>query len=192
MIFIIIGGVELYLYTRVIAIMDRVAFTLANSISIQTSLAGGNDTCTAPDHLCTYGAIMPTLLTPLAAQNAAVIISVYATNRPSSGAPTAWTNISSPDHGWTRTVYQGAQAAAPASRISAASLPAAIISNNTQTADTLIAVEVFYEYKPFAVSGAFFKLLFNPHQYSRALIRPRYADLCNLSPVSANSIGCGK
>ncbi len=193
MVFIILGGVELYLYTRVIAIMDRVAFTLANSISIQTQLIDDGN-CTAPDHLCTYGTIMPTLLMPLASPNASVIISVYATDRPSSGAPTAWTNISSPNHGWTRTVYQGSAAAAPISRISTTSLPAAIISNNVQTADTVIAVELFYDYKPFAISGAFFNLLFNTHQYSRALIRPRYADLCRLTdpmnPAPANSV-CG-
>ncbi|WP_298015398.1 TadE family protein [uncultured Castellaniella sp.] len=186
MVFIIIGGVEMYLYTRVIAVMDRVAFTLANSMSVQTQLAGSGD-CKSPNQLCTYGAIMPTLLTPLAARKAAVIISVYATDRPSSGAPTAWTNISSPNHGWTRTVYRGADAAAPSSRISASNLPTAIISNNTQTADTVIAVEVFYEYQPFAMSRGFFNLLFNPHQYSRALIRPRYADLCRLTDDPNNS-----
>lgn len=186
MVFILIGGVEMYLYTRVIAVMDRVAFTLANSMSIQTNLASSGD-CKAPSQLCTYGAIMPTLLTPLIAENAAVIISVYATNRPSSGAPTAWTNISSPNHGWTRTVYKGSDAATPTSRISASSLPTTIISDNTQTADTIIAVEVFYEYQPFAMSRGFFNLLFNSHQYSRALIRPRYADLCRLSDDPNNS-----
>lgn len=180
MIFIIIGGMELYLYTRVIAVMDRVAFTLANSISIQTSVTGSGD-CKSPNQLCTYGTIMPTLLTPLAAQNAAVIISVHASNRPSSGAPTAWTNIGPLNHGWTRTVHQGGNVGAPTSRISASSLPAAIISNNVRTADTVIAVEIFYEYKPFAISSGFFKLLFNTQQYSHALIRPRYADLCWLA-----------
>jgi hypothetical protein len=194
MVFIIIGGVEMYLYTRVMAVMDRVAFTLANSISIQTSLIDGGP-CASPDHICTYGAIIPPLLMPMAPKNAAVIISVYATNTPfNGGPPSRWTSISSPNHGWTKTVYQGASAAAPVSRITAASLPTAIISRNLQTADTVIAVEVFYKYQPFAFSGAFFNLLFKSQQYSRALIRPRYADLCRLidpaNPPPANSI-CG-
>lgn len=194
MVFIIIGGVEMYMYTRVVAVMDRVAFTLANSISVQTGLTDDGN-CTSPDHICTYGVIAPTLLTPLDAKSAAVIISVYATNTPFGGSPpNAWTNISSPNHGWTKVVYQGANAATPTSRITAAGLPTSIISRNVQTADTLIAVEVFYRYQPFAFSGAFFKLFFNPQQYSRALIRPRYADLCRLinpaNPAPANSI-CG-
>jgi hypothetical protein len=194
MVFIIIGGVEMYMYTRVIAVMDRVAFTLANSISIQTSLIDDSN-CTSPDHICTYGTIAPTLLMPLDSANAAIIISVYATNTPfNGGPPSAWTSISSPNHGWTKIVYQGASAATPTSRITAASLPTAIISRNVQTADTVIAVEVFYKYKPFAFSGPFFNLFFNPQQYSRALIRPRYADLCRLinptNPPPANSI-CG-
>ncbi|TAN27926.1 MAG: hypothetical protein EPN31_09630 [Castellaniella sp.] len=194
MVFIIIGGVEMYLYTRVMAVMDRVAFTLANSISIQTSLTDDSN-CTSPDHICTYGVLVPTLLMPLAPKNAAVIISVYATNTPfNGGPPSAWTNISSPNHGWTKIVYQGASAATPTSQISAATLPTSIISRNLQTADTVIVVEVFYKYQPFAFSGAFFKLFFNPQQYSRALIRPRYADLCRLinpaNPAPANSI-CG-
>ena len=193
MIFIIIGGAEMYLYTRVSAVMDRIAFTVANSISMQTELID-DGACTAPDHLCTYGTIMPTLLTPLDADKAAVIISVYTTDRPTSGTPTAWTSISSPNHGWTRTVYKGAGIATPTSHVSAGSLPPAIISANTQTADTVIAVELFYDYQPFAISGAFFNLLFSPHRYSRALIRPRYADLCRLTdpndPAPANAI-CG-
>jgi hypothetical protein len=200
MFFIIVGGVEMYLYTRVIAVMDRVAFTLANSISIQTSLIDGASPCTtpaqmSPDHICTYGTITPTLLMPMDPANAAIIVSVYATNTPSNGnPPSAWTNISSPNHGWRKIIYQGAKAATPTSRITAASLPTSIISRNLQTADTVIAVEVFYKYQPFAFSGAFFRLFFNPQQYSRALIRPRYADLCRLidpvNPPPANSI-CG-
>lgn len=194
MVFIIIGGMELYFYTRVISIMDRVAFTLANSISMQPTVSDGG-ACTSPSQICTYGTIMPTMLTPLDAKDAAAIISVYATNTPQGGrGPTAWTSLSAPNHGWTRTVFRGASAAAPTSRISAANLPAGIISNNLRTADTMIVVEIFYKYEPFAISGAFFDLVFNPQQYSRSLIRPRYSDLCRLTdpnnPVPANSI-CG-
>lgn len=194
MVFIIVGGIELYLYARGIAIMDRVAFTLANSISLQTSLID-DASCSSPNRLCTYGAIMPTLLTPLAAENASAIISVYATNEPSGGSgPSAWTSISSPNHGWTETVYQGADAGTPASRVSAASLPPAIISNNLRTADTVIVAELFYTYTPFAVSSSLFNVFLNTRQYSRALIRPRYADLCTLSdpsnPAPVNSV-CG-
>lgn len=195
MFFIIVGGVEMYLYTRVTAIIDRVAFTLANSISIQTNLIDGTTPCTSPDHICTYGTIAPTLLMPLNPDNAKVIVSVYATNTPfNGGPPSQWTSISSPNHGWTKVVYNGQASGTPTSRITAASLPTTIISRNVQTADTVIAVEVFYKYKPFAFSGAFFNLFFNSQQYSRALIRPRYADLCRLidptNPPPANSI-CG-
>lgn len=194
MFFIIVGGVELYMYTRVAAVMDRVAFTLANSFSMQQRLNVGGS-CTSPDNICTYGTVVPTLLTPLAAKNAAAIVSVYATNTPQGGGgPTAWTAISAPNHGWTRTIYQGASAAAPTSRVSAASLPTAIISRNLRTADTVIVVELFYYYQPFAISGAFFNLLANPQRYSRVLIRPRYGDLCRLTdpnnPAPVNSV-CG-
>lgn len=180
------------MYTRVIAVMDRVAFTLVNSISIQTSLID-DGSCSSPDRLCTYGAIMPTLLTPLDAKNASAIISVYATNTPvGSSGPSAWTSISSSNHGWTHTVYQGTEAEAPASRVSAANLPTALISKNPRTADTVIVVELFYTYTPFAVSSSLFNLFFDSQQYSRALIRPRYADLCSdpSNPAPANSV-CG-
>jgi hypothetical protein len=190
MVFIVIGGVEMYLYTRVAAILDRVAFTLANSISIQQDPLVDDTNCTTPGHICTYGTLMPQLMQPLDyANKGAVILSLYATDAPSNGnPPTLWRAIASPNRGWTKT-YQGASAPTPTSRITNANLPTTLISHNTQTADTLIVVEVFYEYKPFAMTGSFFKLLFNTHQYSHAIIRPRYIDLCTLNPPGGSACG---
>lgn len=188
MVFIIIGGVEMYLYTRVAAILDRVAFTLANSISIQQkNLVNDTGTCTAAtNHLCVYETLIPLLMTPLDyVDHGAVIVSVYSTDTPSNGnPPTTWTAISAPSNGWTKT-FQGANAPAPTSRITNASLPTTLISHNTQTPDTIIVVEVFYEYKPFAMSGRFFGLLFNTHQYSHAILRPRYTPLSTLDPAGS-------
>jgi len=193
MVFIIIGGVEMYLYTRVAAIMDRVAFTLANSISIQQNgLVNDTGACTsATNHLCVYETLIPLLMTPLDyADHGAVIVSVYATNAPSNGnPPTTWKTISAPNNGWTKT-FKGSGAPTPTSRITNASLPTTLISRNIQTADTIIVVEVFYEYTPFAMSGRFFGLLFNTHQYSHAIIRPRYIDLCTLTPPGGGTV-CG-
>lgn len=190
MVFIVIGGVEMYMYTRVAAILDRVAFTVANSVSIQQNPLADDTNCTTPGHICTYGTLMPQLMAPLDyANHGAIIISLYATNAPSNGnPPSAWTAITSPNHGWTKT-YKGVNAPAPASRITNSSLPTTLISNNTQTADTVIVVEIFYEYKPFAMSGSFFNLLFNTHQYSHAIIRPRYTDLCTLNPPGGSTCG---
>jgi len=190
MVFIVIGGVEMYMYTRVAAILDRVAFTVANSVSIQQNPLIDDTNCNTPGHVCIYGTLMPQLMSPLDyPDHGAIIISLYATNAPSNGnPPSTWTAIASPNHGWTKT-YKGVNAPTPTSRITNTSLPTTLISNNTQTADTVIVVEVFYEYKPFAMSGAFFKLLFNTHQYSHAIIRPRYIDLCTLNPPGGSTCG---
>jgi Flp pilus assembly protein TadG len=194
MLFLIIAGVEMYLYIRVIGVMDRVAFSLANSISLQTSMTGDSSSCTSPDHLCTYQTLMPTLAAPLNPADISVRFSVFATNAPAgAGSPaSAWKAISSPNNGWSKIAYQGANAPAPAGKITPSSLPASLISGNTQTADTLIAVEVFLKYQPMAISGAVFDLLFNTEHYSRTLMRPRYADLCTLEDeAGASPAVCG-
>jgi Flp pilus assembly protein TadG len=189
MVFIIIGGIELYAYIRVTALMDRVAYTVANAISLQQSMSADTSVCTAPDHACTYGTLMTQLMTPMNyAAKGGLIVSVYATDAPAgSGAgPTAWQTISGAGTGWTRT-YQGASAPAPTTRITPTILNSLnMISRNSQSADTMIVVEVFYDYQPFSISGAFFGMLGGQrHMYSHAIIRPRYKDLCILNDLSS-------
>jgi len=178
MVFIIVGTLELYQYFRAASILDRAAFTLADGVAMQRELFDGG-TCNKSDNICTYGAIAQDLLTPLNfSANGWVIISAYAATEPQSGwnpPPVRWEN--GPE--WTRDYSGGGGGggSAPASLLDPSSgFPPA------NDGDTLIAVEIFYDFVPFAMSAAFWETLGGPRRmYSRAFYRPRFAELRELS-----------
>lgn len=60
---VILGAWELYSYYRAVAVVDRAAFMVANSVAMQRELTRGN-TRLAND-LCTYSLIASDLMTPL-------------------------------------------------------------------------------------------------------------------------------
>lgn len=177
MVFIIIGTMELYQYFRAAAVLNRAAFTLADGVAMQRELFAGG-ACDKSDSICTYGAIAPDLMTPLDfASNGWLIISAYSATEPAKGPnppPVTWENAAA----WVRQYAgSGTGGAAPASQLDPSSeFPTA------NEGDTLIVVEVFYDFVPFALSANFWEALAGSRRmYSRAFLRPRFADLRELS-----------
>lgn len=170
MIAIIVATVELYQYFRAVSILDRAAFTLVDGVAMQRELYDAGP-CDKSDHICTYGAIAQDLMTPLDfSSNGWIIIGVYAATEPSGGAPVSWK--SAPE--WSRR-YAGSGTAGtpPDSQLDPASgFPPANVD------DTLVVVEVFYDYVPFAMTSGFWETLGGTRRvYVRAFYRPRFADL---------------
>jgi len=177
MIFIIVGTMELYQYYRAAAILDRAAFTLADGVAMQRELFDSGP-CDKSDNICTYGAVAQDLLTPLNfAGSGWIIISAFEATEPGSGRnppPVTWKNSSE----WSKRYSGGGTGgSAPDSLLEPSSgFPPA------NEDDTLIVVEVFYDFVPFALSAGFWEALAGPRRmYSRAFYRPRFAELRELS-----------
>lgn len=176
MVFIIVGSVEMYQYFRAAAIVDRAAFTLADGVAMQRELYQGGS-CENSDSICTYGAIAQDLMTPLDfSSNGWIIISAYATTPPSGGTPPSVTWKGTTE--WSEMFSgSGTGESAPDSLLSPPEgFPPASID------DTLIVVEVFYEFVPFVLSARYWEILGGQRRlYSRAFYRPRFADLRELN-----------
>lgn len=177
MVFIIVGTMELYNYFRAASILDRAAFTLADGVAMQRELFD-QGACDNSDDICTYGAIAQDLLTPLNfSANGWIIISAFAATEPEGGTnppPVSWKNSSE----WNRRFTGvGNSGSVPDSLLEPSSgFPPA------NDGDTLIVVEIFYDYEPFALSSAFWETLAGTRRmYSRAFYRPRFAELRELS-----------
>lgn len=177
MVFIIVGTMELYHYFRAAAVLDRAAFTLADGVAMQRELFDGGP-CDKSDHICTYGAVAQDLLTPLDfSRNGWVIITAFAATEPASGSnppPVTWKHAFE----WQR-IYAGGD--------TTGSQPGSMLDSTegfppANEDDTLIVVEVFYDFVPFALTSAFWETLGGPRRmYSRAFFRPRFADLRELN-----------
>jgi len=176
MVFIIIGTIEVYQYFRAATILDRTAHTLASGISIQRELLD-RGRCTEAIDICTYGAIANDLTTPLDfSERGSVVFSVYAATEPRGKAsqPVSWEKTPT----WRRGYGAAAQAQGtqPASRLDPPNgFP------NANLGDTVLVVEVFYNFEPFALSAAFWEALGGERRiYSRAFFRPRFSDIREL------------
>ncbi|HEY9279805.1 MAG TPA: TadE family protein [Eoetvoesiella sp.] len=168
-VFLIFGCVELYQYFRVAALLDRVAFSVANGVSMQRELFDRNN-CTQSNDICVYGNIAQDLFQPLDyAANGGLVISVYAATEPDADNKVTWEQ----EPAWPPKEFNGASSAVA----DTSAFPPA------QPGDTLIVAEAFYKYTPFAMSSTFWTNLGGTSSmYSRFLFRPRFDDL--LEPPS--------
>ena len=177
MVFIIVGTLELYNYFRAAAILDRAVFTMADGVAMQRELYDAG-ACENSDDICTYGAVAQDLLTPLDfSRNGWIIVSAFAATEPETGSeppPVSWKESSE----WSKRFSgSGTGGTIPASLLEPSSgFPPA------NEGDTLIVVEVFYDFEPFALSSAFWETLAGSRRmYSRAFYRPRFTELRELS-----------
>ncbi|TBU93524.1 TadE/TadG family type IV pilus assembly protein [Stutzerimonas kirkiae] len=164
-----IGAWELYSYYRAVSVVDRAAFMIANSVAMQRQLVDGGD-CDLSDHICTYGALAPDLLQPLGyREGGGLVISLFATQTLADDATPAWEE----QQRWQRAYQGSANLARLASRLDPPSgFPQA------STGDTMVVVEVFYDYRPFSMSTAFWQSLGGERTIaSRVFQRPRFTSL---------------
>ncbi|WP_168197579.1 TadE/TadG family type IV pilus assembly protein [Brenneria corticis] len=167
-VFLIIGAWELYGYFRAAAVVDRTAFMVANSLSMQRELKDGEN-CTLANDICTYNAIAQDLMTPLDYKsNGGLVISFYAVEDADGEA--VWKAM--PER--PPKVYQGSgNSRNPVSRLAPPNgFPQAAVG------DTAIVVEAFYYYTPFAIGSTFWQRLGGEREIgSRVFYRPRFSTL---------------
>lgn len=167
-VFLIFACVELYQYFRAAALIDRVAFTVANGVSMQRELFDQNR-CNESNDICVYGNIAKDLFQPLDYEtNGGLIVSSYAAIVPPKGGNASWKAQSE----WSKP-FKGTSAGAPQTKITNTdAFPPA------KDGDTLIVAEIFYEHTPFAMSSTFWTSLGGTSSmYSRFFFRPRFDDL---------------
>lgn len=177
MVFIIIGSFELYQYFRAASVLDRAAFTVANGVAMQRGLKD-QGRCADTDDVCAYGAIMTDLMTPLNYRaHGRMVISLYVAEDKGKGA--AWKNAPQ----WRRSYAGGSYGGAVTSRLTP---PDGFPQPMTKPAvagevDSVVVVETFLDFEPFAISAAFWQALGGKRLLeSRAFYRPRFADLSTL------------
>ncbi|NGM85861.1 hypothetical protein G5B35_00930 [Parapusillimonas sp. SGNA-6] len=173
-IFLIFACVETYQYFRAAALLDRVAFTVANSVAMQHELFD-RDQCTQSNDICVFDELAADLFQPLDYdQRGGLIISAYAATELTEGEATvSWEGAPQ----WQK-VFKGTgpDVTEPVSRLAgAAGFPA------VKAGDTVIVAEAFYDHEPFVMSARFWKSLAGTTRlYSRFFFRPRFDDLREL------------
>jgi Flp pilus assembly pilin Flp len=171
MVFFIMATVELYQYFRVVSILDRAVFTVADGIAMQAKtpdLDGGP--CTAPNHICTYGAIMGKLMSPVDyARGGQLIMRLYWADGSGGGTP-VWSNAAP---GWSRTCNGAGDCT-----VAAASDSAPDGMPPPQPNDTVVVVQARQHYEPFIISSKFWTALGGSVDLSTTVFyRPRFDDL---------------
>jgi hypothetical protein len=173
-IFLIFACVETYQYFRAAALLDRVAFTVANSVAMQQELFDGGQ-CTKANDICVFGELAPDLFQPLDYdQRGGLIISAYAATELKEGEVTVnWEEAPA----WQK-IFKGTDPAAsvPVSKLTGTNgFPA------VKVGDTVIVAEAFYDHEPYVMSARFWKSLAGTTQlYTRFFFRPRFDDLRTL------------
>ncbi|MFT0533921.1 TadE/TadG family type IV pilus assembly protein [Castellaniella hirudinis] len=147
MIFLMLGMVEMYQYFRMIAVVDRAAFSVANSLAMQKEFTLNQDmACTNPGDLCTYEKIMPTLMQPLAYRNGGLTVSFYTYD---------------PDHDPANTWQPSWGANCPADSHCAKATAAPLPANAPLPIgrDQLMMAKTSAEYQPFSLSKNLWSVL---------------------------------
>ena len=172
-VFLVFACMELYQYYRAAALLDRVAFTVANGVAMQRELFNHGQ-CDKSDDICVYGAMAQDLFQPLDyGQRGGLIISAYAATEPDKNSNVTWNT--QPE--W-RMAFKGAGSAMPD--------PLSKLTGNDEfppakVGDTIIIAEAFYDHEPFAISSKMWTALAGTsHMYSRFFFRPRFDDLREL------------
>ncbi|MDX5628484.1 MULTISPECIES: TadE/TadG family type IV pilus assembly protein [unclassified Brenneria] len=162
-VFVIIASWELYQYFRTASVVDRAAFMVANSLSMQRELYGSSD-CTLANSVCTYNTLASDLLTPLDYNhNGGMVISLYKVTSDENG-----------DSVWSACWSE------PYNHVVSQLTPPAGFPTPAAN-DSVIAVEVFYNYTPFAISSALWQALGGEKRIvSEVFYRPRFSSLCVL------------
>jgi len=181
MVFFMIAMLETYHYFRMISIVDRAAFTVANGVAMQKQLLLDQEgACTSPNNLCTYARLVPTLLAPLPREHKNPLTIQMLESCHSDSDARCQTQDDWNGAGWYQTWGKQCddtgqcQEAAPWKGLDAAPPP----SNK----DLMIVVTVEQTYVPFSVSASFWSSLRNTPVtlQSHAFYRPRFDSIASL------------
>lgn len=164
----LVGFVELYGYFRASALVTRTAFTLADSLGQQTKVIDDTDASNAAS-LAAYWNGAVTMANPLELSGRGAVIVTVIDDPTGKGKPhLAWQRKSP----WSPGAV---------SQLGAGLLPAGY---PFKPQDCVVAVEVFYTYKPFAITSAFWAgAPGNLTLYERAYYRLRFGNELVLSPT---------
>lgn len=175
MVFLMFGTIETYQYYRVVAIMDRAAFSIADGIAMQTELHDGPD-CTATENICTYGSIARNLMQPLNYDDDGEMVIRLFVASDAGGSATVWSN----NEGWSKRCL-GTGTCQNISAIAANDqLPQGM--PEPLSTDTVLMVQLQQKYEPFVISSIFWQKMGGVRNLtSTVYYRPRFDDLKNIN-----------
>lgn len=152
-----LGFTELYMYLRTVSAAERVAFTLADTIGQKASLADVNTTASA-NNIGTYWYAASAIARPLdfASRGEVIISSVCDSVSDNCHSPDAIGKVGatgSPALLWQRrSPNAGANSPNQNSRLTPGLAPS---TWPFFSGDSMIAVEVFYQFNPYLMTSAF-------------------------------------
>jgi hypothetical protein len=165
---ILLGLLEVYVFFRTVAIIDRTAFELGNLVAEKAVLIDSN-AGTDANQIGIFWVVAPQLAQPLDLKDNGEVIITDIEDAGNGQPAIAWQRAVS---GW---------GSGDASRLSAAApLPAGF---PFYTGDNTIVVEVFYHFSPFNAARTFWPdAPGNITLYRRVYFRPRFQNLDSLQP----------
>lgn len=180
---ILLGFTEMYLYMRAVSIVERTAFTLADTIGQKSSVNDTNSASSA-DNLGAYWSAANVIATPLDMNDMGevIITSICDTTSNCGGTPTSGTQTPAPAVLWQRiSPATGAKSPNQASQLTSALVPS---TWPFRSGDSALAVEVFYSFNPFTMSsGVWSGAPGTITVYEVVFARPRWNVPVALSPA---------
>jgi hypothetical protein len=159
MLLVLLGFTEMYLYMRAVSIVERTAFTVANSVGQMAQVIDDPSTSNA-NNLGSIWNAATLLAAPndLKANGGVILTSICDTPNncgtppPPCGVPLSPAKKGAPQLGWTQNASWMTKSS-PSSRITSAKL----LPNGWPfyACDSATAVEVFYTYTPFSMTAPF-------------------------------------
>lgn len=170
-IFFIVGAVEIYQFFRAQSIVERAAYEIAQSLSLQKEVFNGSQ-CSKADNLCVYENVAGHLLHPLDfKQHARLELTVLTSNQEEEASEVLW-NV---EEGWPVVFGK-----ADVHRNPAASFPL----EPERPEETVLAVELAYDTSHLILTGRMRQLLTGSSTIvSRAYLRTRNDALRELKPA---------
>jgi len=170
-IFFIVGAVEIYQFFRAQSIVERGAYEIAQSLSLQKEVFNGAQ-CDASDNLCVYERVARHLLHPLDFdRHGRLELTVLTTSQKDEDSPVLW-NV---EPGWPVSFGNKGITGSPA-----ASFPLTA----ERPEETVLAVELAYDTSHLILTGRMRQALTGSSTIvSRAYLRTRNDALRELKPA---------
>ncbi|WP_250515394.1 TadE/TadG family type IV pilus assembly protein [Caballeronia sp. INDeC2] len=193
MLLILLGFTELYLYMRAVSLVEHTAFTLADSIGQMSNViddGSSQNNAANANSLTSIWAAAVTLASPNQLNgNGGVIVTAICDQAVNCGCQSVLNPTQDPG---TATILWAAKPSWQPSGMKSTITSTNAIPTNWpfRYGDSAIAVEVFYNYTPFALTSAFWsKAPVATTIYERVYVRPRNGQALALTNPSATGSG---
>lgn len=167
---LIVAAIEFYQFFRAQSLLDRVAYDIAYSLSMQRQVHNDGQ-CTVATNICVYEHIANDLYRPLDfSRHGRIIIAAYTGVQTEGSTATRW----QPGNGWPVSFGNGSLSSS-GTLLNALPTPRA--------GETVIVVQTLYQTSPLILTERMWRALRgSPVMQGQAALRPRHDELRTLGP----------